>query len=418
MMPISVNVTSQQIYSKCGTINMENGPYLDGESSENELDDYPGYFKVFRRDRSSINMRENEEPVMNFVENREVRLRRRSSAIPPFDPFQKYPIPDLVIENIFEFLCKRDISNAMRCCRRFYNIGEASKFWTNFDLGDKRITEFTLAALLRRNTQYLRLADAKCDQVNTCELKPYHSKLFGKIPCSLKLLDLSRAILNKKQLAMLLKPCQNLVGLSLENQTIDDEIASHIAKNPHLRRLDLSMTKGLTEFGLQLIVEKCRSLEELSLAWCGLSQSTCAAISKRLTSTLRKLNISGTLEKKGVTDCVVLSIGQSCPYLNDLDISDNIEVTKTSIVIVIRHLPKLRTLSCNRCYGIDPNTFLNLTTTGIRHLNVHGCISESNLETFYAYFPNMDVNKTVLNYTAKPYQSETATHRIWGHSLR
>ena len=84
---------------------------------------------------------------------------------------------------------------------------------------------------------------------------------------------------------------------------------------------------------------------------------------------LRRINLAGTLNKTAIDDQGILLstyplthpvdihlLATKCPYLEEVDLSDNLSVTEQTIGHLLE-LP-LQYLSLNRCYNIEPQTYL------------------------------------------------------------
>ncbi|CAO4369254.1 unnamed protein product [Caenorhabditis nigoni] len=87
-----------------------------------------------------------------------------------------------------------------------------------------------------------------------------------------------------------------------------------------------------------------------------------------------------------------------------------------SIATLVAYFPHLTQLSINRCYGIDPNMLIHLNNkASLRYLNVHGNITESNMDVFLRVCDRLRINNQLFNHTAKPVSNNEYT--IWGNSM-
>ncbi|CAI5446052.1 unnamed protein product [Caenorhabditis angaria] len=339
----------------------------------------------------------------------------RKSSHQPIAPFTKYEVPELVLLEIFSYLNKHDLCNAMRTCMRFYHIGNISTNWKTLDMSDKQITDESLIAISRRHVHVMKLSGSKLVQTTSTSINTFSTLQY---PSSrLQYLDLSRAEIDEKTLLRMFQPCTQLICISLEGLTINDDICHYIGKNNRLTHIDFSMTKGITKLGILRITSYCRAIQELNLSWCGLTEDCCELLAQTLTFSCMKLNLSGTSRENGLADKHIDWLTNHCHSLRDLDVSDNVDLTKQS-VLKLATLTSLRKLSCNRCYGIDPNIFLVLNNTNLQCLNVHGCIAESTVDYFKNACKQLIVNRDIFNYTAKPSDSSSANSSfIWGKQL-
>lgn len=70
-------------------------------------------------------------------------------------------------------------------------------------------------------------------------------------------LDLSMATVSEEGLAEIFSKCFRLKKLSLEACAVNAVVCKHLANNIHLEVLNLSNTRGLTEEGIQYILNSC-----------------------------------------------------------------------------------------------------------------------------------------------------------------
>ncbi|PIC42407.1 hypothetical protein B9Z55_009497 [Caenorhabditis nigoni] len=330
------------------------------------------------------------------------------------DPFRKYKVPEEVIDVIFSNLRKRDLLAVMAVCKSFYAIGTKSKNWLTTDVMERPVSELALAGLMKRKIRVLRLAGAKADPISRVNIRLYAKTMHSQ--CRLEFLDLSRANLTERQLLIILKPCVKLQCLSIEGNILSNEVARCIAANRDLLELDISMTRGISVEGARMIVQNCTKLEQFNASWCELDRVALDVIVHNITGNIRKLNLSGSVRGYGLNGEHIDILSQKADEVMDLDLSDSGELTDASIATVIAYFPHLTQLSINRCYGIDPNMLIHLNNkASLRFLNVHGNITETNMDVFLRVCDRLRINSQLFNHTAKPVSNNEYT--IWGNSM-
>ncbi|CCD71515.1 F-box domain-containing protein [Caenorhabditis elegans] len=351
----------------------------------------------------------------NLVED-EIAPIKRKDARSIQNPFKKYSIPDEITEQIFSNLKKKDLLSAMLVCHRFYGIGHKSRNWIITDAQDRPISEISLIALSQRKIKVLRLAGAKADRILRADERLVEVALLST--SRLELLDLSRTNLTARQMQIMLKPCQKLKCLSIEGNQLDDHVAICIAENRGLRELDISMTNGITANGASLIFRNCKDLQQLNLAWCGLTQPIVTVIIHSIGEKLKKLNLSGTVRNFGINNKHIEILAAKSNYVTDLDLSDNVEISDPGLAVILNKFPRLTTISLNRCYGLDPNMVVHFNSKpSLVYLNVHGCVSDTNMELFLEMCSNLKVNRQYFNFTAKPVSYQCESNMIWGQTM-
>uniref|UniRef100_A0A1I7TMR6 F-box domain-containing protein n=1 Tax=Caenorhabditis tropicalis TaxID=1561998 RepID=A0A1I7TMR6_9PELO len=379
----------------------------------------PSYTHKTKSTRLSISRSSAKLRLINLNDNQNkdehcLPIRRKNATVIE-NPFQKYKVPSEIIDAIFSNLRKRDLVAAMKVCRKFYEIGNASRRWQITDLMDRPVTELSLVTLMRRKIKVLRLAGAKPDMSVTINSRMFASCLLSS--SRLEFLDLSRSNLSQHQLSIVLKPCQKLKCLSIEGNLLNDHVANCISSNKNLRELDISMTNGITVNGAKLIFENCKNLEQFNASWCGLSLPILDVILKNLTNKIQKLNLAGSVRNFGLNDEHIELLSTKAPGLVDIDLSDNTELGDAAVATIISRFPELVSLSLNRCYGMDPNIIVHLNhKPSLVYLNVHGCITEANTELFLQICNRLKINNHLFNFTAKPVSNNSPY--IWGHNMR
>ena len=138
--------------------------------------------------------------------------------------------------------------------------------WKKLRIYKKSIEHGNLCKIIARGVHYLSLYQATL--TTTLSFEPL------SLPNKLKYLDMGSCGVKTQDLQDVTKDCQNLQKLSLEKICKINEKACHnIAQNfESLRILNLCDCFGIDSKGLEWIVQKCQNLQELNLAFTGLSR--------------------------------------------------------------------------------------------------------------------------------------------------
>ncbi|VDK25543.1 unnamed protein product [Anisakis simplex] len=129
-------------------------------------------------------------------------------------------------------------------------------------------------------------------------------------------LDLSGSAIERPDIfASILRRCTKLEGVSLEHRRINDDVCAALSRNEELRYLALTMCEGLTHNGLKTILQGCRRLLELNLAWTSLAENHVAVALELMPRGLKRLNLSGIREADALIDEGSFVYGASHLYL-------------------------------------------------------------------------------------------------------
>lgn len=349
------------------------------------------------------------------------RFSRRSSyAHPDIDHLSK--LHEHLLIRIFWHLNKTDLVSIMRTCRRFSRIGEYPTLWEFMNLGNRIVDELSLHILLNRRTNHLRLSCAQimdCFKVKATQPALCFYNLDNFNECHLTHLDLSQTMFSDQHsLHRLLSRCTKLRALSLENcNMINTQILEAISNNKDLSVLDLTNTKLLTEFGLGGMLSRLTKLVEINFAWAQIERDSLKIICSVLPVTLRRLNLSGFREEHKLSDQNVATLFRTCPNLEELDLSDNPELTEKTLdsIIIAGQSRKLHVLTLSRCYNIEPIRFITLGFLQV--LNVYGCVTSDGVEVLQNRLSKTFINRSPIGTIAKPTVGEHLTS-IWGKQTR
>jgi len=112
-----------------------------------------------------------------------------------------------------------------------------------------------------------------------------------------------------------------------------------------LRILDISNSYAVGDQALRLILQSCRSIEEISTHECqGISDEGWKEIARHAPA-VQQLDIS----KTKIGDETLIEIAFHCRALRHIDLSQCEKVTEKGIVELVKHTPALRSLAIRRC---------------------------------------------------------------------
>jgi len=175
--------------------------------------------------------------------------------------------------------------------------------------------------------------------------------------------------------------CTSLRSLSIKNcPSFGSASLSTLGKMcPNLRQVDLSGLYGITDDGVVSLLESCPGgLVKLDLSGCiNLSDESILALTRLHGETIKVLNLDRCSR---ITDASLLAIANSCPLLNDLDIS-NCPITDSGIAALsCSEELNLQILSISGCSRISNRSLPFLIQLGknLLGLNLKHCNSLSN----------------------------------------
>ncbi|XP_073154407.1 EIN3-binding F-box protein 1-like isoform X2 [Henckelia pumila] len=176
----------------------------------------------------------------------------------------------------------------------------------------------------------------------------------------------------------LFSPCQSLRSLSVRScPGFGSASLALVGKLcPKLHSLDLSGLNGITDTCLIPLLESCETgLSKVNLSGCSnLSDEIVLALFRLHGRTLELVNLDGC---KKITDASLVALVESCPLLNDLDVS-RCSITDTGVAALARGLqPNLQILSLSGCSNVSDRSVPALEKLGRRlvGLNLQHCCS-------------------------------------------
>ncbi len=195
-------------------------------------------------------------------------------------------------------------------------------------------------------------------------------------------LDLSSVNITDDALVALLRGCGNLLELDLSNTNIGDKGAMAIAENcPKLVSLGIRMLSNLTEKSLIPIARSCKGLKSLCAGWASITGNVITAIAESC-PLLEQLDVSGSQDQ--LTDQGVEQISLLCPRLRIVDFSDCYNLTDRSLHLIAFNCKALHSVSISRCHNITVAAMRVLgAAPTMRKINLFGC--------YPAIFPHIQV---------------------------
>ncbi|XP_047948141.1 EIN3-binding F-box protein 1-like [Salvia hispanica] len=178
-----------------------------------------------------------------------------------------------------------------------------------------------------------------------------------------------------------LSPCESLRSLSIRScPGFGSTSLAMVGKLcPHLHNLDLSGLCGITDAGLLPLLECCEGgLAKVNLSECSnLSDEVVLALARLHGATLELVNLDGCQK---ITDATLVALADSCPLLNDLDVSKCL-VTDAGVTALSHGVQfNLQVLSLSGCSMVSNKSVPALERMGgmLVGLNLQHCNSISN----------------------------------------
>lgn len=177
-----------------------------------------------------------------------------------------------------------------------------------------------------------------------------------------------------------LSPCESLRSLSIRNCPGFGSTSLAMVGQlcPQLHHLDLSGLCGITDAGLLPLLECCKGgLVKVNLSECSnLTDETVLALSRLHGSTIEMLNLDGCQK---ITDASLAALANSCPLLNDLDVSKCTITDSGVFSLSLGIQSNLQVLSLSGCSTITNKSipFLEKLGATLLGLNLQHCYSIS-----------------------------------------
>ena len=226
--------------------------------------------------------------------------------------------------------------------KRIRAICSDETLWQKVNLYNKIVPVEFLIRLIGNKCKYLSLCRSKI-----CIFKLYGSPIKLNQYCELKFLDLGYCKADYQVVEELLSSCHSLENLSMKGLTFNSKInkaAFSLKNGKTMKVLDLSFCKGLDLESIQLIVRNCLELRELNLEETNLTNESISVLSNELTTKIEKLSLHWL---KIVKDEHIVAIVNRCKNLKTLDLAFN-TITNLSLNSIIENLrPTLEEIDVN-----------------------------------------------------------------------
>ncbi|PIM97262.1 Leucine rich repeat protein [Handroanthus impetiginosus] len=177
-----------------------------------------------------------------------------------------------------------------------------------------------------------------------------------------------------------LSPCESLRCLSIRScPGFGSRSLAMVGKLcPQLHHLDLSGLCGITDAGLLPLLESCETgLAKVNLSNCSnLTDEVVLALARLHGETLEMLNLDGC---RKITNASLVALAESCPLLNDLDIS-KCSITDSGVTALSHGVQSnLQILSLSGCSMVSNKSMPALENLGrtLLGLNLQHCNSIS-----------------------------------------
>ncbi|KAK3727881.1 hypothetical protein QZH41_010610, partial [Actinostola sp. cb2023] len=277
--------------------------------------------------------------------------------------------------------------------------------WKSVDMTKTKLSPGVLGTVLLRGTRVLRLLSSK-----VCS--PIFDESFSTFPdivpvshqasdslLKLSHLDATLCAFQENSLLCLLMHSRRLRCISLDSCSLSLSILRAIGECEAVEVLNLAMCTGITVQGIKALVNGCKRLKELNLAWTHLSKESILQVIQNLPN-LTHLNLSGCRE--WLTDEVVLQLVEHCHNLTHLDLSDGVQITAESLVAISKKL-SLQHLSISRCYSIQPQAFrVWANMKSLIKLDIYGLLSADGVTLLKTELPNIKLNSSLFSTIARP----------------
>uniref|UniRef100_A0AC34QRL4 F-box domain-containing protein n=1 Tax=Panagrolaimus sp. JU765 TaxID=591449 RepID=A0AC34QRL4_9BILA len=316
-------------------------------------------------------------------------------------------MPNEVVDHIMSFLNKRDLMNFGAVSQRFYQLASHQKHWLVVNMVGKNVLDSALHRIVSRKTSVLAMMSTHIEYDVALLTRDFP-------PCHLVKLDVTSAKFpDIEALNSLLRRCRNLEYLSLQHQIVNYETLELISRNPDLKVLNLSNCGDLSPKGLTLIF-RCCSLVEFNMSWCDNYEELAPVLLNELPSTIKCLAIAGFRE---YDDKAMSSIIERLPELQELDVSDNHQITAAFITKLKVSAPNLLKLTIPRCFRIEPVAFCLLKNLEV--LNIQGLLDLEGYRFLKSELPETIINQSIFQTIAKSQVSNDPDEHpsFWGEDI-
>ncbi|XP_019867241.1 S-phase kinase-associated protein 2 isoform X2 [Aethina tumida] len=322
-------------------------------------------------------------------------------------------LSDEVILHILRWLPRSSLRDIALVCRRFSRLTHDESLWTRLDMSNKTLPPGVLGTIVAKQVVVLRLAKSKiCDPA----IEPTSIVANPDFQSRLVYLDLSMTYISTETQTSLFSKCRRLKKLSMENVPVNDDVLTALSGNKDLEVINFAMCTGIQEEGLKYLINNCRRIRELNIAWTYLNSKCIQYLCENLPSSMDRLNFSGC--RKLICDKNVSDLVSSCPRLRELDLSDCTVITGES-VRQIALLEDINCLALSRCYSIQYKSLLYLKKSrNLAFLDIHGFIDRTEVRAIQdGLGSQVQLNKFIFSSVARPTVGMRRTS-IWNMRVR
>ncbi|KAI9339338.1 hypothetical protein BDR26DRAFT_919081 [Obelidium mucronatum] len=310
--------------------------------------------------------------------------------------FGTHSIPFEIIQEIFEYLPLKEITKCLRLSSQIRAMLSNNKFlWRDLDVSRhwSKVTDVTIASLLMRGRDQVRsIVLQNCSKVTKTGLK---------------------AIANSRSQL-------SLFELTFNRKVVPESIVSAIrsGSTESIRRLNLSGT-GITDDCLAVLLEKCRTLEELVVSECAqLTDGALGPVIKTLLAhkqqlndqphgvkagpifSLKLLDLSGNTK---LSDKLVCNAARCFPLLVSINLAKLEMATQRSLEAIALHCKNLESIDATGLtFNFIPqggNTLSNSLLliakecTGLKSIRIAACkfVEDIAVNALTALCPNLEV---------------------------
>ncbi|XP_048358684.1 S-phase kinase-associated protein 2 [Sphaerodactylus townsendi] len=346
-------------------------------------------------------------PKRQKVKDKEFVIARRPRLLRKAAPGVSWDIlPDELLLGIFSYLSLTDLLKVSQVCQRWHRLSIDESLWKTLDLAGKNLLPGVIGQLLP-----LGVAAFRCPR--SCIGNPLF-KTSRLLP--VQHMDLSNCTIQVTDLQSILDRCRSLQNLSLEGLSLSSDVVRQIAQNPSLIRLNLCGCSGFSTEALEAILKSCSRLEELNLAWCDFTIDHVGTAVSHIPSTVTELNLSGYRHNLLMSD--VKTLLERCCNIIHLDLSDSV-MLKPECLQYFCQLPYLEHLSLSRCYQIPPAALLELGEIAtLKTLQIFGIVTATSLQLLKAALPHIKINSSHFTTVARPTIGSKKNQDIWGIQCR
>jgi len=253
-----------------------------------------------------------------------------------------------------------------------------------------RVTDKAMESILKSCTQLTELSLAGCRKFKGAGFKPFTNSSKKRV-LNLKKLDLSACELNKRgfkhlikicstleelifaplvatfkisgdDFQLLIKGCSGLSVLELSNYQFEmDTILIELSRNCKNLSTLLLDGLGMTDYGLQSVVQSCNRLQTLRFRYGdGVSDASLTQIARSCTLTSLTLDFWNKFNRLSVSDQGIKTLLQACGNLKELSLCSCLILTGACFPETV-YFPNLELLNLSECIQLNDFAIRRIT---------------------------------------------------------